>query len=207
MKNFDNIFKDKLVITIQEIENNSAVEIIAAVKSKSDNYSDIPVWAASIALIISYTVMMFIHIEINVYLMYFASIFIFAGTYLLFGISDKIKRLATPKKRMNKITDIYSRAIFQKAGTAYTLKHTGILFFISLFEKKIIIIPDKGVKTAVPDEDWISINQAFQKIFTKKNIAEAFLQELSSLKNTLTKYIPPVENDINELPDFIEIDF
>lgn len=207
MKQFNEDFKHKLIETVEDIENNSLVEIIAVVKAKSENYANIPVWVASVAMIISYTFLMFIHWEINVYLMYFISIFVFIGFYLLFENINMLKRVFVSKKRMLRATDIFSRAVFQKAGIRFTDQKIGILFFVSLFEKKVIVIPDRGALTAIPEDEWNLIIEDFRKIFSKKNSADEFISKLLKLKPIFNKYIPPIENDINELPDFIEINF
>lgn len=207
MKQFNEDFKTKLVEAIENIENNSLVEIITVVKTKSENYKDISVWAGAFAMMAAYSFMMFSHWEINVYLMYFASIFVFFGVWLIFETSNSLKRIFISKKRMTKSVEIMSRAIFQKVGIRFTNQRIGILFFVSITEKKVVIIPDRGAETAIPFEVTQEINNDFQTIFIQSNIAEAFVEKLNNLKTVFNKYLPPIENDINELPDFVEINF
>ena len=49
------------------------------------------------------------------------------------------------------------------------------------------------------------MNARFQTIFEKDNPAKAVIEELQACKPLFNKYIPPIEDDINELPDDLEI--
>ena len=49
------------------------------------------------------------------------------------------------------------------------------------------------------------MEERFSSIFTSDNPAESFLKELQVSIATFAAFIPPVENDINELPDYQEI--
>ena len=68
------------------------------------------------------------------------------------------------------------------------------------------IIPDRGALTAVPDELWDQMEHNFKTIFSHGDIPNAFIKELKSTKAIFAEYILPIENDINELPDDLEVD-
>jgi putative membrane protein len=67
-------------------------------------------------------------------------------------------------------------------------------------------LPDRGAKNAVPSEDWTKIEEGFQSIFSQPNISEALLQQLANCKDIFNQFIPPIENDINELPDNLDVE-
>lgn len=207
MKRFNENFKSKLYKTIEDIENNSLVEVVSIIKSKSGNYRDISLWIASVAMFLTASWLMFSKVEVNVYYIYLITIVSFVIFYLLAELIKPLKRIFVNKKRMKRNVEIYGRAIFQKGGIRFTNAGIGVLFYMSLFEKQVFIIPDRGALTAVPDEEWQKIKSDFQNIYKEKDIPEAFIRELKKCKEIFAKYILPVENDINELPDDLEVEF
>jgi len=68
------------------------------------------------------------------------------------------------------------------------------------------VLPDRGAETAVPAQEWEKINENFQAVFESDNLPEAILGALAQCKSVFQEYIPPVENDINELPDDLSVE-
>jgi len=206
MKTFNEDFKTNLYQTISEIENNSLVEIVAIIRQQSEKYKDVGLMFASIFAGVVFTVLMFIPLDIDAYLIYIIVIFSFLfGFFAAMSIPQLLKLLIC-KKRIDKSTEIMARAIFQKGGIRFTKEKIGILFFFSYFEKKVIILADRGAQMAVPQEEWDKIQTAFDNIFLSDNVSQNFIKTLSETKNIFSKYIPPIENDINELPDNLNVD-
>ncbi|NPA45550.1 MAG: hypothetical protein GXO49_08445 [Chlorobi bacterium] len=206
MKHFNEDFKTKLYETIEDIENNSLVEIVAVIKPKSGEYQNVSLWFASAAMFLTYTYFMFSPIIYNVYLIYFGTLFSFVLIYLIIELIKPLKRFLTKKKRLIRNTDIYARAVFQKGGIRFTNEKIGVLFYVSTFEQKVKIIADRGAFTLVPNEFWRQFKDNFNAIFDADNPADAFISELKKTKAIFAEYILPIENDINELPDDLEVE-
>lgn len=207
MKQFNEDFKTRLYDTIEDIENNSLVEIVAIIKAHSARYRDISLWGAFLVMAALYTFFMFAPIEFNVYLIYFFTVLSFPASYYLLEILPAVKRPFVRKKRMRLNTEIFSRAIFQKGGVRHTNDKIGVLFYVSVFEKQVRIVADRGAEHEVPKEEWENIQSRFDAIFTAANKADAFIEALQTCKETFAEYIPPIENDINELPDNLQVEF
>ncbi len=206
MKRFNEEFKTSLYETIEDIENNSLVEVVSIIKSQSGRYRDISLWFGLAFLFVFYTFFMFAPIEFDVYLIYVFTILSFFVGYFLSELVPVIKSKFIKQKKLEKNSEIYARAIFQKGGIRFTNDKIGVLIYVSLFEKKVIILADRGAETAVPDEEWTKIKSGFQNIYNKSSITNAFIEELKNCKPIFSQYIPPIENDINELPDDLEVD-
>ncbi len=78
--------------------------------------------------------------------------------------------------------------------------------YISLLEKLVYILPDRGAENAIPVEEWKEIKLDFQSIFDTKDVAGELINKLNKWQPVFAKYIPPVENDINELPDDMNVE-
>jgi len=206
MKEFNDDFKSKLYETIEDIENNSLVEIVAIIRGSSGKYRDISLWVAVSFMFITSSFFMFSPFEFDVYMIWLFTFVAFVLAYFLTEIIKPFKRLFVSKKRMKRHVNLYGRAIFQKGGIRFTNEKIGVLFFLSVFERQVIIIPDRGAYTAVPAEYWQQFENDFQTIFDDGNIADAFIRELKKTKHIFAEHILPIENDINELPDNMEVD-
>jgi putative membrane protein len=206
MKQFNSDFKSKLYEIIEAIENNSMAEIVVVIKAKSGAYRDVSLWSALGFMFLLTTFLMFSPVEFDVYHIYVFSFLSFLLSYFLFELIKPLKRFFINKKRLKKNTEINARAVFQKAGIRFTAEKIGVLIYVSLFEKNVKIIADRGAFTMIPGEYWSRFKNDFNSIFKTNNVSDAFLNELSKTKEVFAEYILPVENDINELPDDLEID-
>jgi len=206
MHYFDQAFKTTLWETIADIENHSLVELVVVVKSRSERYADIPfLWGSALAFI-TFTFMMFAPIVFGDYALYIAPIIAFFIGLLSARLFPPAQWLLISKKRRRRSVEIMARAFFQKGGLRHTQEKIGILIYCSLFEQMVYLLPDRGAEMAIPAEEWEQITQGFQQIFQERNPAQALLTHLTTCQPVFSRYIPPVDHDINELPDDVEID-
>lgn len=205
MKRFDENFRTKLYDTIKKIEDNSLAEIVVIIKPASGKYRDIPVWSGVVFAILLYTFFMFSHFEFDAYLIYAFTVIAFFLAWSIVAASNFIQKLFVKKSRKERNVEIRARAIFQKGGLRFTQERIGVLFYVSLFEKSVYILPDRGAEHSIPAEEWENMRSDFQTIFKADDVAEELIHKLDKWQPVFTKYIPPVENDINELPDDMEV--
>ena len=206
MKKFNKEFKTELYQTIEDIENNSQVEIVAMIKANSGNYRDISLLSGAVLLFLAYTYFMFAPTVFDVYRIYFMTILAFFIGFALVDFIPPLQKALAGKKRIEKNVEVYSRAIFQKGGIRHTSKKTGILIYVSIFEKKIKIVADKGTEAMLPAKESEKLKTEFQETFQSANFQTSFLEKLKNSQAVFSKYIPSVEDDINELPDDLDID-
>ncbi len=206
MKRFNEDFKTRLYSTIKDIENNSLVEIVVLIKQQSGKYRDIALWAGVIFSFTLYTFFMFSPFSFDVFIIYAFTILSFFAVFSLFSASPIIESKFIKQKRKDKNVEIAGRAIFQKAGIRFTSERIGMLIYFSLFEQRVYILPDRGTKNAIPADDWAKMEKDFNSVFASQNIAEAILELLAKYKGIFTQFLPPIENDVNELPDNMDVD-
>lgn len=206
MKNQAEQIKTKLYETIADIEKHSQVEIVVAVKQRSSAYSETTLWWGIVFTFLSFTFFMFYPVAFTDLLIYLGTIgaFLF-GTGLCLLVKP-LQRLSISRESMKKKVEILARAMFQKGGIGNTIEKTGVFVLVSKFEKQVIIIPDSGVKNAVPPEEWKKMCKEFHSIFKEHDFFKALINRLANHKPVFNKYLPPIEGDINELPDDLEIE-
>lgn len=204
-KIFNESFQARLHTAVAEIEKESDAEIVALIYSHSNGYREIALFVAAIVTYLVYSFLMFTPSLITDFTLYVAPILVFIGVYFLVDKVKPIKRRLIPTKTKHKSAEIYARALFQKAGIHHTERNTGVLIFISLLEKSVQIIPDRGIQNAINAEDWGRIQTYFDAIFEADDIESGIVAALSQAKPIFALNVPILPDDINELPDYLEI--
>jgi putative membrane protein len=222
---------DKTLIdsAIREVESKSSGEIVVMVVDSSDRYADVDSIIAVIAgaLISIYPaeiIFLKSHHLITKYFPLFnwsASIpeqTRFAAGLLAFMVMcvavffpmryilsrfPAVKRLFLSDRRMD--WEVRERAIraFHQHGLHQTRDETGILFLISLLERKVYVLADKGIYSRIHQSDLDGFSSTVAGGIAKKQAAEALAASIRALGADLAKHFPRKPDDTNELPDEI----
>jgi putative membrane protein len=203
---FNDEGRAKIGRVIHRIECQSHVELVVIIKARLHGYSEYPL---AIGAALSYLVLSYFRFSPVVYddwIIYAGTVFGFVLGAVLTGSVPGILRLLVGRKKLEKSAEIMARACFQKGGIHHTRDKTGVLIFIAIWEQQIVILPDRGVESAIPPREWEKILKDFRGVFQAKNPINELLAKLEGLLTVFSRYIPQVEDDINELPDNLEVD-
>ncbi len=119
-----------------------------------------------------------------------------------------IDRLFTPKSYRD--FAVYRRAMrhFVESGVYDTKEQSGILIFVSLLEREVKIIADRGINQKVPQEKWDAIAVKLAQGFSKKTDIlpkDAFVSAITECGLLLAENFPPLAENPNELNDSVEV--
>jgi putative membrane protein len=125
---------------------------------------------------------------------------LFAGGAYLSSHFDSIRRLLTTKKFRAAAVRTGAAAMFYEAGIANTDSEMGLLIYLSLLERRLEVIADRGVLKAVPPLEWN------QSLFNLRQAGhrprlEALNESMCDLGMLLAKHLPATGENPNELPD------
>lgn len=204
-KDFNHDFQTHLAETIASIEQQSQVELVVIIRNRAAEYPDIPlIWG------------LFVSCLTHTYLMLAPTLFndleIYLGPIVGFALGwccakhPTLQRLSLTPQRREKNVEIRARALFQKGGIHHTQAKIGVLIFCSLLEKSCFIVADRGAELALPPAEWQHLRSQLQSIFSATQPANALLKALTAFQPIFNRYLPPIANDLNELPDNLEID-
>jgi putative membrane protein len=145
--------------TIEQIEARTGVQVLAAVIGKADHYPEAP-WkafalAASVAsLVVAIRAALdppwIAPVQAVVYAI--AVLGVGAAAALATVLLPPLARILVPSARLEGEVEQYARACFLERGIFGTRERTGILVLVSLFERKVVILPDTGLATRLPAE-------------------------------------------------------
>jgi putative membrane protein len=117
-----------------------------------------------------------------------------------------LKRLfITNKKMIEKVEDKAFRG-FYTYGLNKTKDATGVLFFISIFEKRVHVLADFGIYSKIKQEALDKYTQTISKGIASGNGADALCKAIKDVGNELAVYFPVQHDDVNELPDGVIVE-
>ena len=176
-------------------------------KTRSDNYFGATLLGGSILMLLVFSFFIFSPLMFGDYLIFTGTILaFFVGSFISIAINP-IHALLIRKNEKKRQVQIMAHAIFSKSKIYETKKRTGLLIFVSLLEKQLIVKADKKLYEAIPQEEWDIMQKEMESSITFGNLQADFLDNLKKTGAIFSKYIPVEEPNINELPDYIELDF
>lgn len=198
-------YQEDLDAAIQELELKSSVELVTVIYPECDNYRDIELWGgiflAFLALVIKFMVPAIIHI----YAILFGTLLAFSLGIGLIKWFPGLKYRLINKKRMRRQAEIMTRAIFQKAHIHRTSHHTGVLLFISTFERQAVLLWDIGVDVALTIDELDRLQFQFSEVFSTLDPPQALLAKIRGSIPIFAGHLPVQPNDINELPNHLHV--
>jgi putative membrane protein len=121
--------------------------------------------------------------------------------------------LAPVKRALVSPHDI-DREVRQRAAVAFldrevfdTRERTGILIFLSLFERRVVILGDSGINARVQQSEWDAIVKDLAAGIKRGRSAEALIAAIGRCGELLTRRGVAIKSDdSDELPDRLQIE-
>lgn len=101
--------------------------------------------------------------------------------------------------------DVLDRAayIFEKLAIHKTELRNGVLFYLSINDRKFAILGDAGINAVTPDNFWEEIKETVISHFKKNEFDTGLSNGIKMAGEALKKHFPYQKNDVNELSDEI----
>lgn len=106
------------------------------------------------------------------------------------------------KRRQLAVRDRAMRAFYEK-GLHRTRGKTGVLFFISLIERKVWVLADKGIHEKISQAKLNTLAKMISTGIRNGNASGALIKAIQEAGELLQQYFPTDDGDTNELPDSI----
>ncbi|MBC7487584.1 MAG: TPM domain-containing protein [Cytophagaceae bacterium] len=104
--------------------------------------------------------------------------------------------------------DPYKKAIkvFENLAMHKTAQRNGVLFYLSIDDRKLAIIGDKGINEKVPADFWHVILEEMIQLFKQGKLAEGLAHGIAKAGQQLSTFFPYQKDDHNELSNDISFD-
>jgi putative membrane protein len=186
-KILNNQERSRLDKRVAEAEKRTGAQIVVAVVQRSDSYLELP-WKAFALGVSVAGLLVFIFDLLWPEWHSQTVVLISAVTILIMGILSALLSLYIPKlarlflaaHRAEAEVRQYAESLFLSHELFATRRRTGILLLVSLFERRVILLPDKGFSKRLSQK-------AMQKIIAQMTPSLASGQVTRALENGLIK--------------------
>jgi putative membrane protein len=206
---------EKIARAVAAAEEKSGGEIVTAVIAESDDYGFRELLAAVITgfLAINLTAFLLPSIEsylstrfwgmqsgILTFLPGMAGLVAGGIAYFLTQI-PAIDRLIIPASVMEEAVRRRANRHFMESGAYDTLDQTGVLIFVSILERRVELIADRGINARVEADTWNEIVASLSAGISRGELVESLVKAVEDCGDILCRHIERRQNDTNELDD------
>ncbi|MHB8057280.1 MAG: TPM domain-containing protein [Desulfuromonadaceae bacterium] len=189
---------------VKQAEAGTSGEIAPMLVSESDDYREAAVHAALImAALLSLIVALVIH-DTSIWFFIPLTFILYLPLLALARRSRSLKLAFTPTARVRDAVQQRAIRAFHEKGLHRTREENGILIFISLLERKVWILGDRGINAVIPPERWMSLASGLASGIREGRMAETLVTTIADVGDILKKHFPHRHDDANELPDLLE---
>jgi putative membrane protein len=192
-----------LAKTIGECEKTTSGEIRVMVASRSSFTGHVFPLLAMIFGLVTVSVLWALHIqgpwwEFAAILLGVEAVAFFIAPWPFFQ-----RRLTSPEDQFFQVWNRAERE-FYAAKMHETRDRTGILIFLSMLERRAVVLADTGIAEKLPKETWQGVIDIALKGAGKDSWAEQGLAPaIKACGALLAKHFPPRSDDKNELSDLV----
>ncbi len=116
-----------------------------------------------------------------------------------------IKRIFVTASDMKGEVEEAAIQSFYNRNINLTVDHTGILIYISLFERKVRVVADQGISAKVAQEIWQKIVNTIVHGIRRKDHGNAISASVDQCADILASHFPVKAGDYNELGNEVVI--
>lgn len=205
----------KLEDAISEAENETCCEYLFAVATRSGAYDRPAGWwslvGSLLGLIVAATVDHAGHAPgdwAHLHTVpFFTALLGVLGGFLAFSLISRalpmLLLLFASRKEELEAVEKAAAHLFGKHKISHTEQRNGILFYISLAERKLVVLADRAANNTLGAEGLAAVTQAGTEALAAGKRGEAFLSTLAEAKERLKESFPGHPEDENELENHI----
>jgi len=108
-------------------------------------------------------------------------------------------RFLIPKHDQEYSVHTRAAAEFFRCGLVNTQRSTGVLLFVSLLERRVVVLADRSIIEKLPNNTWDQLVEEIIQLKKNKNLTDALTHGISKLGTVLGEHFPIQHDDRNEL--------
>jgi putative membrane protein len=186
---------------VEDVESHTSAEVVVSVRKISGVYTDVDAFVGAAAGFGCLLLLLFLPDEFEVVGMPIQVALFYGVGFVASRFLWRLRRALVPEGRQASAVALAARAAFVDRGISRTTGRNGILVFVSIFERKVEVVPDIGVDTKTLGEPWLAATKALTEAVARNGDFEGFLAALRRLGPPLGGAMPRRDDDVNELAD------
>jgi putative membrane protein len=191
----------RITAAIHAAEKNTSGEFVAVVARASDHYVFLPLlWSAILALLFPGACLL-AGLSANWVHIYQIQLLIFIVLALLLLSVPGLHLKLIPTRVKHARASRLAQAQFYFQGVQLTTHHSGVLFFVSLAERYVEIVADKGIHEKLGEAHWQGIIDKFVAQVSRGRVVDGFVDAIGACGAAMAEHYPPDPSATNELSD------
>jgi putative membrane protein len=197
--------RDRVRAAVAAAESRTSAELVVVVLERSDDHADAD-WLAALCAMLLGTALLVANLPWNrPDLVLLAQLGLGAAGFLLARLLPDVARLFTGEARAAAAAHEQALLEFQRHGLARTTGRNGALLFVSLFERRVVVLGDEAIHAAVGDAHWTATAGAVLEGVAAGRLADGLLAGVQACGAVLAQHFPRAGVDVNELPDHLVV--
>jgi putative membrane protein len=194
--------------TVREAESRTSGEIVPYVVDRSDDYASTAWKGAALGALLAPLIGLAIHRWSNIWgipLEYWIALPAPIGgamAFLIGAFVPPVRRLLTGEHVLEARVRRRAAVAFLEQEVFHTENRTGILLFVSLFERRVVLLADSGIHQRVEEGDWESITRRLALEIRRGRPGPALVEAIRACGDVLVRHHVEIRpDDRNELSD------
>ncbi len=194
---FTDAARKQVTEAVVDVESKTAAEVVVVVRRTSGTWREVDLAVGAAAGFAVLLLVLFHPKPIPVIAMPVDVALAFLAGAVLSANLSLLKRALLPRRRVRTQVLAMARAAFVEHGVSRTTGRTGILVYVSTFERLVEVVADVGVD---PKSVQAELG-ALQACLSHGARFDRFIAALRALGTPLGTCLPRSPDDVNELPD------
>jgi putative membrane protein len=186
---------------VEAIERGTSAEIVVTVRKRAGHYRQTDLYAGAGFGLAMLMYLLFDPQPFDVGWMPVNVMLAFALGALLVANVASLRRLLTSPRILRESAAVAAHAAFYDLGISRTKGRTGVLVFVSMFERRAVVVTDIALDPKALGAEWVAVEAALQASVAAGPDLERFLAALGSMTAPLARVLPIQPDDVNELPN------
>jgi putative membrane protein len=194
--------KDKEIIAeaVKRAELTTSGEIVFALTSSSGTYHDATLQGALVGTVLATGICLALPVPQTIGLVLWTEIIAFALFYSLLPHLH-LRRWLIPARQLDERVHEAAFHEFYASGLYRTRDSNGVLIYLSLFERRVVVLGDKGIHEKLVDQHWENVRDKIIQGIRHGEARKGICAAVECCGKALAQHFPRRPDDVNELPD------
>jgi putative membrane protein len=193
--------KERLKTATREAESRTIGEIAVMVVDHSDHYMEAEVLGSVLLTSLLSLILAVLFFNSSLWFYIPLSFLFFFPCWFLFIKVQALKKAFIGIRRKEEAVRLRAERAFFERGLYRTKKNTGVLFFLSLLERKVWVLADKGIYHKMDQETLNRFANEVSRGIREGRACDALSKAIQETGVYLAKHFPVTSDNTNELPD------
>jgi putative membrane protein len=190
--------RERIEAAIRAAETKTSGEFVTVVARASDAYLTLPTLYASGLALMTPLVLSLLRVETRALPLFLIQVAVFVTLALVFLWTPVTMRLVPHGAKMHRAARLAREQFFLR-GLHETADRHGVLLFVSVAERYVEVIADRGIHAKVPEGAWDAIVADFTRTVRAGRVADGFVAAIERCGTLLATHFPRRPEDRDEL--------